>query len=484
MESPSSSRKSRRDKEFSSLPKYDDERKSSTVIRTTKKSAINLHQQLTNRSIDNAFDQIRDSPELKEKFLQNAPPVDIYHKEYEIIRQISSGTFGSVHCVKKRDSKGTIHAAKYIKTSGEALYREINALISLLESHYILHFIGYYKQTTHDIKNVLVTEYLEGGDLVERTASKSYFLSEHKCRTIMRQVLLAVSYIHSRRFIHFDLKPFNIVFAKPLETNNDRDLRIIDFGCARELSNDATSVNIGMTGTIEYMSPEVMNCSNASFPADMWGIGCIAYQLLSGGMSPFFDGRSRYRTMEKILECNFSLENETLRHVSKEALEFISQLLILDPQKRMTADQSLSHEWILRHSYDDSDAVLRRSPSPTPARHSAHPQYPSSLMMNTLLRVQAPALEDRQQLKKQRSSSLELIDTTWMRRSLARRRWYKVYGFLQAVNRFKPDHLLRPTSYSRQSSHDSKGSKQSRDSGISEKDFDQLMSYWKSCDKM
>ena len=144
MESPSSSRKSRRDKDFSSLPKYNDERSSSTVIRTTKKSAIDLHQQLTNRSIDNAFDQIRDSPELKEKFLQNAPPVDIYHKEYEIIRQISSGTFGSVHCVKKRDSKGTIHAAKYIKTSGEALYREINALISLLESHYILHFIGYY----------------------------------------------------------------------------------------------------------------------------------------------------------------------------------------------------------------------------------------------------------------------------------------------------------------------------------------------------
>ena len=484
MEPSSSNRVFLRNKEFASIPESENDCSSDTVIRVTKKVPTTFQQQLTNRSIDNALDQIRDSPELKEEFLQNAPPVDIYHKEYEIIRQISSGTFGSVHCVKKRDSKGTVHAAKYIKTSGEALYREINALISLLESHYILHFIGYYKQTNHDIKNVLVTEYLEGGDLVERTASKSYFLSEHKCRTIMRQVLLAVSHIHSRRFIHFDLKPFNIVFAKPLETNNDRDLRIIDFGCARELINDATSVNIGMTGTIEYMSPEVMNCSNAYYPADMWGIGCIAYQLLSGGMSPFFDSRSRYRTMEKILECNYSLEHEALRHVSKEALEFISQLLILEPEKRMTADQCLSHEWIQRHSYDDSDAVLRRSPSPSRTRHSAFPQYPSSLMIHqTLLRLPVPPIEEHQTLKKQRSSSLELIDTTWMRRSLARRRWYKVYGFLLAVNRFKPDHLLRPPSYSRQSSHDSKGSKQSRDSGISEKDFDHLMNYWKSCDK-
>ena len=181
----------------------------------------------------------------------------------------------------------------------------------------------------------------------------------------------------------------------------------------------------------------------------------------------------------------FCRKCKDVKHVSNEALLFISQLLIHEPGERMTADQCLSHEWIQRHSYDDSDAFQRRSPSPSRTRHSAFPQYPSSLMMNTLLRLPVPPQsEEHQKLKKQRSASLELIDTTWMRRSLARRRWYKVYGFLQAVNRFRPDHLLRPPSYSRQSSHDSKGSKQSRDSGISEKDFDHLMAYWKSCDKV
>ena len=476
MESAGSSRETLKDNDY---PRSTSATECSTQIKVTKKHT-NIHTQLANCSIDNAFDQIRDSPEMRESFLQNAPPVDVYHKDYEILRQISSGTFGSVHCVKKRDTKGTIHAAKYIKTSGEALYREVNALISLFDSHYILHFVSYYKQTSQDIKSVLVTEYLEGGDLVERTASKSYFLSEHKCRTIMRQVLLAVSYIHSRRFIHFDLKPFNIVFAKSVETNNDRDLRIIDFGCARELAHDATTVNIGMSGTIEYMSPEVMNCANASCSADMWGIGCIAYQLLTGGMSPFFDSRSRYRTMEKVLECNYSLELESLRNVSVEALDFVSHLLKLKPEERMTADQCLSHPWIKKHFYDDNDAYERRSPSPSRARHSAFPQYPFSLM-NTLYKLPDDKVADEKVVRKQRSSSLELIDTTWMRRSLARRRWYKVYGFLLAVNRFRPDHLLRLDTYSRQSSHDSK---HSRDSGISEKDFDQLISYWKSGDKL
>ena len=449
-----------------------------TIQVTRKTSDIRIH--LGNCSIDTEFDKIRYSSAAKEGFLKNAPSVETYHKEYEILRQISSGTFGSVHCVRKRDTKETIQAAKYIKNSGDALYREVNALISLT-NHYILHFVGYYKQTSQDIKSVLVTEYLEGGDLCERTASKLYFLTEHKCRTIMRQILLGVSYIHSRRFIHFDLKPFNIVFAKPVESNNDRDLRIIDFGLARELTKDVNSVNIGMAGTIEYMAPEVMNCLNSSHPADMWGIGCIAYQLLSGGMSPFFDNRSRFRTMEKVLECNYSLECSTLGHVSIEGLEFISRLLKINPEERMTADQSLSHPWIQRHFYDDSDTPHRRSPSPNRMeRHSAFPQYPTSLM-NTFVKLSV-----KDNFKKERSSSLELIDTTWMRRSLARRRWYKVYSFLRAVNRFKPDHLLRPPdSYSRQSSHESKGSsKTSRDSGISEKDFDQLMSYWKTIDKL
>ena len=114
-----------------------------------------------------------------------------------------------------------------------------------------------------------MTEYLEGGDLCERTASKAYFLTEHKCRTIIRQILLGVGYIHSRHFIHFDLKPFNIVFSEAIQPNNDRNLRIIAFGLARELTPETPYVNIGMAGTIEYMSPEVMNCSNASYPADM-----------------------------------------------------------------------------------------------------------------------------------------------------------------------------------------------------------------------
>ena len=52
------------------------------------------------------------------------------------------------------------------------------------------------------------------------------------------------------------------------------------------------------------MSPEVMNCADASTASDMWGVGCITYQLLSGGISPFF-AVNRFRTMARYARYYF-----------------------------------------------------------------------------------------------------------------------------------------------------------------------------------
>ena len=102
--------------------------------------------------------------------------------------------------------------------------------------------MAFYQATPPNLtKSVLVTEFLAGGDLCERTSAKGYILTEQKCRNIIRQICLGVQYIHSRRFLHLDLKPFNIVFAKKMD---DYDLRIIDFGLARELG-ESSSLKLG-----------------------------------------------------------------------------------------------------------------------------------------------------------------------------------------------------------------------------------------------
>ena len=81
-------------------------------------------------------------------------------------------------------------------------------------------------------------------------------------------------------------------------------MKIIDFGLARELG-EAGRVDITkLQGTIEFMSPEVMNCKTASTSADMWSVGVVTYMLLTGGKSPFYDGSRYWQTDPQLRGVN------------------------------------------------------------------------------------------------------------------------------------------------------------------------------------
>ena len=81
------------------------------------------------------------------------------------------------------------------------------------------------------------------------------------------------------------------------------------------------------------MAPEVMNCSQATTSSDMWSVGAVAYTLLSGGKSPFYCG-SRYRTMARSLSCQYDLAIPELEHISPQAKDLVTKLLVKDNTKR------------------------------------------------------------------------------------------------------------------------------------------------------
>lgn len=63
----------------------------------------------------------------------------------------------------------------------------------------------------------------------------------------------------------------------------------------------------------------------------MWGVGVIAYLLVSGGVSPFWGG-NRYRTMAKTLSCDYTMDLPNFEHISEHGKDFIRKLLVLDPK--------------------------------------------------------------------------------------------------------------------------------------------------------
>ena len=257
-------------------------------------------------------------------------------------------------------------AAKYMIQQVEKVVAEAEFLKDLIQSAFIPQLMGVYESP---LQCILVTEFLAGGDLVTRTAQDSYRLTERKCQIFLRQIVRGVQYIHSQRIIHLDLKPFNIMFSNP---DDDYNLRIIDFGLAEKLGEGEERVDMRMCGTLEYMSPEVMDCKFASPASDMWGVGSIAYLLVSGGVSPFWGGNRsakvvwavlgkpflpRYRTMARTLKCQYTFDMPNFDKVSDNAKDFISSLLVLSAEERFTAEQCLNHPWLTDNRVSQSNHI-------------------------------------------------------------------------------------------------------------------------------
>ena len=165
------------------------------------------------------------------------------------------------------------------------------------------------------------------------------------------QILDSVAYMHSRGVIHRDLKPENVLLDRNMHT------KITDFGTAKILpdpktSNDGNTVLPGspidgsetdransFVGTAEYVSPELLNRSNACKASDLWAFGCIIYQLLAG--RPPFKAANEYLTFQKILSLDYTYP-EAFPPLAR---DLVDRLLVLEPANRLPVEHIKNHEF-------------------------------------------------------------------------------------------------------------------------------------------
>lgn len=270
---------------------------------------------------------------------------------YEILDMIGAGGMGEVY--RARDEKLDRDVAikilpDHVHTNTEMrerLRREARAAAAIAHPNILtVHDVGVEGELVY-----VVTELLEGEDL-QKLIDREKKIPWERALELFKPVVHGLAAAHARGIIHRDLKPSNLYLS------SGGDIKILDFGLAKqtalggEVKPDsataqplATKPNDGMTvpgtlmGTMGYMSPEQVRGMPATPASDIFAMGCVFYELLTG-VQPFVRD-SAPETLAAILKDDPFGEAGELDDVSDDLRDILARCLTKDPENRI-ADAS------------------------------------------------------------------------------------------------------------------------------------------------
>jgi len=260
----------------------------------------------------------------------------IFKECYDIFEELGRGGFSVVNrCVNK--VSGEAFAVKIIAKNQSVdeislLNREIEIMTNLKHDHIIQLF-----DVFDEYDNIyLILELVTGGELFDQIIDKGSY-SEQDAANIIKQLLEAVSFMHSHGIAHRDLKPENILVTG----KNNEIIKVSDFGLSKNFGKEKLKT---ACGTPDYVAPEVLRGGAYDNTVDVWSIGVICYILLCG-FPPFF-GSNDQQIFEKIMKVDYDFPSPDWDEISDDAKEFIGAILVFDFKQRPTAEQCLEAPWI------------------------------------------------------------------------------------------------------------------------------------------
>uniref|UniRef100_A0A665X9A9 non-specific serine/threonine protein kinase n=1 Tax=Echeneis naucrates TaxID=173247 RepID=A0A665X9A9_ECHNA len=189
-------------------------------------------------------------------------------------------------------------------------------------------------------KEIKILKYCNGGDLADYLHSKGT-LSEDTIRVFLQQIAGAMKVLQAKGIIHRDLKPQNILLSYPpgrKSHSNNTCIKIADFGFARHLQNNMMAATL--CGSPMYMAPEVIMSQNYDAKADLWSIGTIVFQCLTG-KAPF--QASSPQDLRLFYEKNKNLSPNIPRETSSHLRHLLLGLLQRNHKDRMDFGYSCFH---------------------------------------------------------------------------------------------------------------------------------------------
>eukprot|EP00811_Abedinium_folium_P002182 NODE_119_length_3606_cov_4.439207.p1 GENE.NODE_119_length_3606_cov_4.439207~~NODE_119_length_3606_cov_4.439207.p1 ORF type:complete len:647 (+),score=138.85 NODE_119_length_3606_cov_4.439207:1390-3330(+) len=275
--------------------------------------------------------------------------------KYEKLLDLGRGTFGDVSLIKNKDT-GIKSALKAVRldnadmTSAQ-IKREISHLVRLDHPN-IIKLYEYYESKDF---MYLILDFAEGGELFGVIPNLAT-LTEKWLRTVMLQITRAVSYCHSLSVIHKDMKPQNVLLMSKVNVEEDPHVVVADLGIAEIVSKSGNGKEF--FGTLEYMAPEVYDKRTFGPKCDVWSLGCVLYQLLTGYV-PFENYPPDKEDYDKGMSRGVPLLLRKKSNCAESAAELTLAMITYEQRKRPTSQEALQMEWFTTQAVEEASVLSK-----------------------------------------------------------------------------------------------------------------------------
>lgn len=279
---------------------------------------------------------------------------------------IGAGSFGKVYlgmdavngllmAVKQVElPRGSAPNEERKKNMLSALEREIDLLKDLSHPNIVQYL---YSSLDDDFLNIFL-EYVPGGSVTALLRSYGAF-EEPLVKNFVRQILQGLNYLHERDIIHRDIKGANIL------VDNKGGIKISDFGISKKVDgNLLTGKRMNrpsLQGSVFWMAPEVVKQTAHTSAADIWSVGCLVVEMLTGE-HPW----AQLTQMQAIFKIGQSAKPAIPSDISSEAQDFLTKTFDLDHSARPSAGELLQHPWVAvkKHAgFSTKNAALKSIPT-------------------------------------------------------------------------------------------------------------------------
>jgi serine/threonine protein kinase len=263
---------------------------------------------------------------------------------YELRSILGKGTFGTVYLGKHLTTNAKI-AVKVInkETLKPELLSRLEQEILCQKSVDSVHIVKLLDVQKTENNFYLILEYCEGGDLGS-FIKKHGPVSESVAQRWTQQIVEGFKALHRKNIIHRDLKLQNILMT---EASTQAGLKLADFGLSRFLEDDLAKTWVG---TPLYMAPEIINLQEYDGKADIWSLGLVLYELLTGELPIKVHKREQIPAAQK-----------NIRHfpesLSEECRALLGRLLEYDHSARISFEELFMHPFILGMRLRDVEVI-------------------------------------------------------------------------------------------------------------------------------